>query len=288
MKKIYTSEDRFFVQLTKDALEGEGYECCIRNQFASSSVGEAPPQECWPEVWLFDDAKYDGAIQFLQERFESTQQGTVWKCKGCGETNEPSFEICWKCGTDVNATALINITPGEILEFWFSEQMSSHWFSATPELDREIRERFESLWKIASRGSLDDWCDTPEGCVALTIILDQFPLNMFRGQAKSFATERKAIDTVLVAVDRGLNQQIENERLIFLYMPLMHSEVLAEQDLSVKLFKATHQPESIRFAEHHREIVREFGRFPHRNAILGRESSEEEQRYLVSDRAYLG
>ncbi|MDX1352947.1 MAG: DUF924 family protein [Thiomicrorhabdus sp.] len=180
------------------------------------------------------------------------------------------------------------MSPIEIIDYWYSEEMKKHWFSSTPELDNEIRELYESLWESAKAGKLDDWKNTPEGCLALTIVLDQMPLNMFRGQAKSFSTERKAIEVTLFALENGLDQKISNDKLPFLFMPLMHSEKLEDQDLSVKLFEKYDLSTNLRFAKHHRELIKRFGRFPHRNHILGRESSKEESEYLVSKDAFKG
>lgn len=180
------------------------------------------------------------------------------------------------------------ITPQEIIDFWFSDRVKSQWFASTPELDKEVMEKYEAIWEQAASGELDDWGDDPDGCLALVIILDQFPLNMFRGQAKSFKTEDKAVDVALTAVNEGLDQKIEKEKLAFLYMPFMHSEDLTNQDISVKLYKENNLDANIKFAEHHRDIIRKFGRFPHRNGILERESTAEEIVYLASKNAFKG
>jgi len=166
--------------------------------------------------------------------------------------------------------------------------MQKRWFSSTPELDAEIRNRYEPLWASAANGELDEWRNSPEGCLALIIVLDQFPLNMFRGEARSFKTEHKAIEAAKYALAKGYHKAIPAEKLAFLYMPLMHSENLEDQALSVKLFEEARLENNLRFAEHHREIIRKFGRFPHRNAILGRKSMAEEIEYLNSKEAFLG
>lgn len=180
------------------------------------------------------------------------------------------------------------ITASDIIEFWYTPPVCEHWFDSTPEIDERIRSRFEGLWEQAAKGDLDTWQQTAEGCLALCIVLDQFPLNMFRGQAKSFATEQKAVEVCRYAVTNGLDEQLPVERRAFLYMPLMHSENLADQDESVRLFEASKLEDNARFARHHREIIRRFGRFPHRNAILGRSSSEQEKTYLTSSGAFTG
>lgn len=173
-----------------------------------------------------------------------------------------------------------------LLDFWYSERIAQHWFSSTPALDEEIRARFEGLWRRAAAGEVDDWAETPEGALALAILLDQLPLNMHRGKPAAFSTEQKAVAVAKQAVARGFDKRIPKERRLFLFMPLMHSENPEDQDMSVKLFREagmdTHYP------EHHRGIVRRFGRFPHRNAILGRESTTEELDYLASDAAFKG
>ena len=182
------------------------------------------------------------------------------------------------------------MSPGytDILDFWFTEPMRSRWFRSTPELDAEICARFESVWTRASAGELSGWCDKAEGCLALAILLDQFPLNMYRGQARAFASEAQAIEVALQAIDRGFDSQLAREQVTFLYMPLMHSEDLAHQDASVRLFEAADLQANARFARHHRELIRRFGRFPHRNATLGRRSTPEELEYLASKEAFTG
>ncbi len=175
-----------------------------------------------------------------------------------------------------------------LLDFWYSAEMRPRWFDSTPELDERIRIRFEPLWQLAAAGGLDHWQDTPEGALALIIVLDQLPLNMYRGRPEAFATEQRAVAVAKQAVARGFDTLIPKERLMFLYLPLMHSEHLDDQDLSVQLFAAAGLADNLRFAEHHRGIVRRFGRFPHRNAILSRTSTQEELDYLASPQAFKG
>ena len=182
----------------------------------------------------------------------------------------------------------MSISHNEILTFWFSEPMKSHWFSSTEDIDNLIRDNFENLWEQASRGECDDWMQTADGSLALVIVLDQFPLNMFRGTKKSFSTEAKSIEVTKQALAAGQDQQIKKDHLAFLYMPLMHSENDADQALSVSLFERAGLDENVKFAKHHQGIVKRFGRFPHRNKILGRVNTEEEQQYLNSDEAFKG
>ena len=180
----------------------------------------------------------------------------------------------------------MDVTAKEIIEYWYSDRVKSQWFSSTPELDNEILDKYKRVWEKASIGELDEWSKDPEGCLALVIILDQFPLNMFRDLAKCFESERKAVEIALKATNNKFDHKIERGKLAFLFMPLMHSEDLTEQDLAVKLFREFNLDGNISYAEQHREIIREFGRFPHRNKILGRESTEEEIAYLASGKTF--
>lgn len=180
------------------------------------------------------------------------------------------------------------VEPQEILDYWFSAPVSKQWFSATEELDQAIGERFQHLWVQASEGQLDHWMTSAEGCLALVILLDQFPLNMFRGQPESFSTEAQARCVAGFAIKRGFDQALDGARLAFLYMPYMHSEDLQDQGTSVELYERAGLQDNLAFARHHREIVRRFGRFPHRNAILGRPSTPEELEYLASEGAFTG
>lgn len=176
----------------------------------------------------------------------------------------------------------------EILKYWFSEDISKYWFASTPEIDTQMRDRFNDLWEKAKEGELDHWKTSGKGCLALCIILDQLPLNMFRGTAKSFITEQQAVTIAKYAIEKELDQQISKERVSFLYMPLMHSESLDDQNLSVELFEKAGLENNLRFAKHHRDLIIEFGRFPHRNEVLKRDSSLQEIEYLNSKRAFTG
>lgn len=176
----------------------------------------------------------------------------------------------------------------QIIDYWYSERIKKHWFSSTPELDNEIKNRYEKIWEKALVGELDEWQKTPEGCLALIIVLDQFPLNMYRGEAKSFQTESKAIEVALLAINNDFNKQLDIDKLLFLYMPFMHSENLEQQDLSVQLYSESNLTDNVKFAKHHREIIKRFGRFPHRNKILERKSTLEEDVYLSSEDSFKG
>lgn len=182
----------------------------------------------------------------------------------------------------------MQVTPTDILNFWFSEEVKPLWFNSTPEFDAHLKEKFGDVYQAALHGEFCDWQQSAEGCVALVVILDQFPLNMYRGLPESFDGEVKARSITKDAVNKGYDKQISNEQKAFLYMPLMHSENIADQDLSVKLFEAAGLQENLRFAMHHRDIVQRFGRFPHRNKILGRPSTQAELDYLASKDAFHG
>lgn len=180
------------------------------------------------------------------------------------------------------------VEPREIIDYWFNEPVCRHWFSATPELDQEIGDRFQVLWGQAAAGLLDHWMTSAEGCLALVILLDQLPLNMFRGRLDSFRTEAQARSVAGFAIKREFDQCLESGQRAFLYMPYMHSEDLQDQDRSVALYEQDGLQDNLSFARHHREIVRRFGRFPHRNAILGRASTPAELEYLASEGAFTG
>jgi uncharacterized protein (DUF924 family) len=175
-----------------------------------------------------------------------------------------------------------------VLDFWFAASMPSQWFSASAALDQQITERFEPLWREAARGELDHWQSSAEGALALIILLDQFPLNMFRNQALAYSTEQQAVAAARSAIARGFDRQIPRNRVGFLYMPLMHSEQLPDQQLSLQLFTDAGLEENAGFARHHLEVVRRFGRFPHRNEALARSSTPAEMQYLNSKDAFKG
>ena len=180
------------------------------------------------------------------------------------------------------------ITPISIIEFWYSEKVKSKWFNSSIEFDKEIKSNYEYVWEDALRGEFSSWRDSAEGCLALAIILDQFPLNMFRGEVQSFSSEAVAVKVAKHAVENGLDKNIDRDKVSFLYMPLMHSENMDDQNLAVKLFEQAGLIENAKFAKHHRDIVKKYGRFPHRNKILDRESSKEEIEYLSSANAFTG
>jgi len=180
------------------------------------------------------------------------------------------------------------MSPDDVLSLWFSERVKPLWFNSTPEFDAELRERFDDTLRAAARGELDDWARTPEGALALVIVLDQLPLNIYRGRPEAFATEAASRRVAAAAIERGLDQAMTDTQRAFLYLPFMHSEALADQERSVTLFEQAGLTDNVKWARHHREIVRRFGRFPHRNAILGRDSTPEELAYLSSEEGFRG
>jgi len=179
----------------------------------------------------------------------------------------------------------------EIVDFWYDADIRKHWFKATPEFDQQLTSLsslFKSSWQRALEGEYDGWMDSATGCLALCILLDQIPRNIFRGSPKSFSSDDKALMVCKHAIETGLHKSLSSNESRFLYMPLMHSEVLADQDLSIQMFAEAELEEQSRFAHHHRDIIEKFGRFPHRNEKLGRVSTEPELEYLESKSAFKG
>ena len=170
----------------------------------------------------------------------------------------------------------------DVLTFWFEETPEEKWFQAkSDDFDNRIRDRFEALYRKAVAGGCDDWVATPEGCLALVILLDQFPRNMFRDRPEAFATDDRALAVAKRAIDSGHDMALTQQQRMFLYMPFQHCEDLAEQQRSCDLFQSLDSnPDWYGYADRHREIVERFGRFPHRNKILGRETTPEEADFL--------
>ena len=165
-----------------------------------------------------------------------------------------------------------------VVQFWRAAGPSL-WFAKDSEFDRRFRERFLSLYEAAARGELRGWLKTSEGALALMILLDQFPRNSFRGTPRMYATDALAREMAANAISAGHDRAVEPALQLFFYLPYGHSEDLADQDRSVELTRRLGQP-NLSHAERHRDIVRRFGRFPHRNPILGRAMRPEEQQYL--------
>ena len=173
------------------------------------------------------------------------------------------------------------IAPGDVIDFWFSQRVKPLWFKKSSEFDREVKQRFLDAYQLAKTGSLNDWRSEPHGALALIILLDQFPRNMFRGTSQAFATDGQAVELTKYAVANNYQQDLSTEQQAFLYMPLMHSENQADQARCVELFTKLGKEDNLKFAIKHQKIVARFGRFPHRNQILGRESTPEEREFLT-------
>ncbi|KAA2242210.1 DUF924 family protein [Salinarimonas soli] len=172
--------------------------------------------------------------------------------------------------------------PHDVVAFW-SEAGPDRWFSPDDAFDAAIRERFLATYEAAARGDLNEWELTPEGALAIVLVLDQFPRNMFRGTRRVYATDDTALLAAERAIDRGHDRAVDPSLQRFFYLPFMHAEDLAMQDRSVALNEALGDAECVTYAHHHRDIVARFGRFPHRNALLGRETTPEEAAYLEAD-----
>lgn len=191
------------------------------------------------------------------------------------------------------------LQPADILDFWLGSldargwsppEVAQRWFIATPEFDAAIRDRFEGTWQAIRSGRRDGWLESPRDLLAYVIVLDQLGRNMFRGTPAMFAGDDLARAATLKATGAGWDQDLATAERCFLYMPLMHSERLEDQEHCVALFDAlrlTADPSlaptlsrNLEFAVRHRDIVQRWGRFPHRNATLGRPSTEEERAFL--------
>ena len=166
----------------------------------------------------------------------------------------------------------------EVIRFWFEELKPEDWFKKSEALDQEMRERFEELYWKASRGELFHWRATAEGRLAEILLLDQIPRNIFRGTAQAFMTDSLA----LVLAQEGLTQaqELPVVQRGFFYMPFMHSESLTIHEEALRLFDQPGLEKRLKYEKMHMDILQQFGRYPHRNAILGRPSTKEEEEYL--------
>lgn len=177
----------------------------------------------------------------------------------------------------------------DTLDFWFGDgdaafygKAREEWFKKDAAFDEAIRSRFAGLYEEAASGELDDWREEPESCLALIVVLDQFPRNMFRDDPKGYATDDKALNLAKYAVAEGHDRALPEFQRVFVYMPYMHSEDVRDQERCVTLFEALGEDYAynLEFAIAHRDVVARFGRFPHRNGILGRENTPEETEFL--------
>lgn len=173
-------------------------------------------------------------------------------------------------------------SPAAVLAFW-REAGPKKWFAKDDGFDADIRVRFLPTYEAAAAGKLANWEATAEGALALTIVLDQFPRNMFRRDARAFAADAAARAVADRAIAKGFDRSVPDAERTFFYLPFEHSEDLADQERCVALFRATGNADLLRWAELHADIIRRFGRFPHRNVALGRKTTPEEQAYLDND-----
>lgn len=167
----------------------------------------------------------------------------------------------------------------EVLRFWREAGMGK-WFGGGADFDAECRARCGEAHHAAARRELDDWLASADGALALVLLLDQIPRNLYRGSGHAFATDPLALAFARRALDAGFDAQVEPALRFFFYLPLEHSEALADQDRAVDLFTALGDADLLGYAQAHREVIARFGRFPHRNAALGRLSTPDEQAWL--------
>lgn len=175
------------------------------------------------------------------------------------------------------------VAPQEVLAFWLDESKPEDWYKSDPAFDTEIRNRFLETWQEATEGALGLWLTHPSGTLAYIILTDQFPRNMFRDSGQAFSTDQLALAAAKMAIDRNWDMKIDEPARQFFYLPLMHSENLCDQDRAVRLFHSR-MPETGKGNEDHavahRSIIRQFGRFPYRNAALDRKTTPSEQTFL--------
>ncbi len=173
----------------------------------------------------------------------------------------------------------MSATPNDVLGFWRIAGPQK-WFAKSRAFDEAVRLRFEPTHHAAARGEYDKWAVTPDGALALVLVLDQFPRNLYRGSAHAFATDSKARAVATAAVAAGWHREVDPALAGFLLLPFEHSEDLADQERAVALARELGDPETLKWAEIHRDLIARFGRFPHRNPMLGRVTTEEEQAFL--------
>jgi uncharacterized protein (DUF924 family) len=170
-------------------------------------------------------------------------------------------------------------TPAKVIAFW-REAGTERWFEKNEVFDEAVRARFLALHERAAAGELKDWENSAEGTLALLLLFDQFPRNMFRGSARAFATDELARAIAAGALVKGFDAQVPSDLRTFLYLPFEHSEDMADQERGLALYTAAGDQDDLKWAQIHSDIIRRFGRFPHRNAALGRSTTPEEQAFL--------
>ena len=172
-------------------------------------------------------------------------------------------------------------TAAEVLEFWFAAATQPHWFARSEAFDARVRDALGPLHAQAARGELDAWASDPRSALALVLLLDQAPRNLHRGSPDAFACDPRALKHARAVVDAGQDTQLNELERLFLYLPFEHSESLADQDRCCTLTRQLPTPQWAEYADKHRAIIARFGRFPHRNAALGRPSTLEETTFLA-------
>lgn len=171
-------------------------------------------------------------------------------------------------------------SPQDVRDFWFSAEMQPYWFEKSDDIDRQIIQLFLETYEAAHGGRMDHWLENAPDALALMIVLDQFPRNMFRGSGRSFESNDLALGYARAALDKGFDAAVTSVQRSFFYLPFMHSEDLDDQDRSVRLYQALGDENALKFAHEHRDIIARFGRFPHRNAALERETTPQEAEFL--------
>jgi uncharacterized protein (DUF924 family) len=171
------------------------------------------------------------------------------------------------------------LSAADVVAFW-REAGPDRWFNKDPAFDKQIHDRFFDTYEAAAAGKLSDWEQSANGALALLILLDQFPRNMFRGHAQAFESDPLAREVADRAIARGFDHEVPQSERQFFYMPFMHSEDVADQQRCIGLSRAAGDEHLVRYAELHADIIRRFGRFPHRNVLLGRTTTPEEQAFL--------
>lgn len=232
---------------------------------------EAP--EGWN--WLAQDA--DGRWFWYAQQPQLGAAGGVWRSPrraqqfaAQGDPDPRWHETC----RERPATEAM-----DLVTFW-KKAGPERWFNGGEAFDAECRERYLMLHMAAARAELSGWSSSPEGALALILLLDQIPRNVFRGSSHAYATDPLARSVARHAIERGYDRTFELELRSFFYLPFMHSESLDDQERCVELFSLIPESASASWAEHHCEIIRRFGRFPHRNRLLGRDTTPEEQQWL--------
>lgn len=176
--------------------------------------------------------------------------------------------------------------PKTILDFWFSAATEANWFVRSDALDQHITDTFGDIYQAARAGDLDAWKNELLSALALVITLDQFPRNMFRGSPQSFESDEKARTVTAYALDQGFDQSVTQKQRPFFYLPLMHSENVEDQRHAVRLYEQLGIASSLDFAHQHADIIERFGRFPHRNAVLDRQNTSEEDTFLIDHKGF--